>query len=65
MEGFNFFSLIEPLGVITLSLLLITTATGVFRKKLRRRFMTVHKIFAWLTVVFALSHETLVIAFFG
>jgi hypothetical protein len=65
MEGFSFYSLIKPLGATALSLLLITAATGLFRRKLGRRFMKVHKIFAWLTVTAALSHAVLIVILFG
>lgn len=65
MDGFNFVSLIEPLGITALTLLLITVATGLFRRKLGRRFMKVHKTFAWLTVAVALCHGTLVILLFS
>ncbi len=61
MDGFSFHSLIKPLGAATLILLLITVATGQFRRKLGRRFMKTHKIFAWLTVAAALSHAVLIV----
>ncbi len=53
--------LIEPLGICALSSLLITFLTGLFRRRLGRRFMKVHLIFAILTVVIALFHGTLVL----
>jgi DMSO/TMAO reductase YedYZ heme-binding membrane subunit len=65
MEGFSFVSLIKPLGAIALTLLLITAATGLFRRRLGRRFMKVHKTFAWLTVAAALSHAVLIVILFG
>lgn len=65
MEGFSFYSLIKPLGATALTLLLITAATGLFRRKLGRRFMKVHKAFAWLTVAVGLCHAVLVAILFG
>jgi DMSO/TMAO reductase YedYZ heme-binding membrane subunit len=61
MDGFNFNSVIEPLGITALTLLLVTAATGLFRRKLKRRFLTIHKILAILTVTAALCHAVLVI----
>jgi hypothetical protein len=65
MDGFNFISLIEPLGITALTLLLATVATGLFRRKLKRRFLTIHKILAALTVTVALCHAILVMVLFS
>ena len=65
MNGFSWYSLIEPLGITALTLLLTTAATGLFRRKLGRRFMKVHKILAWSTVAVALCHGTLVMLLFS
>ena len=65
MSGFSFHSLIKPLGAATLILLLITFTTGKFRRKIGRRFMKVHNIFAWLTLAAALSHAVLILILFG
>ena len=62
--GFNAFSLIHPLGIFTLILLLLTACTGIFRRKLKKQFMLVHKILAGLTVAAALSHGILVFILF-
>ena len=63
-EAFNAFSLIHPLGISALILLLLTACTGVFRRKLKKRFIIIHKILAGLTVVVALSHAILVFILF-
>ncbi len=65
MDGFNFYSLIEPLGITALTLLLATAVTGLFRRKLKRRFLTIHKILAALTVAIALCHAILVMILFS
>ena len=57
-------SLIRPLGICALSSLLITFLTGVFRRKLGRRFLGIHKVFAFITVIVALSHAVLVLLLF-
>jgi hypothetical protein len=62
--GFSLFSFIKLLGGCALGLALATFGTGLFRRKLGRRFLKVHKIFAWLTVGFALCHGILVLVLF-
>lgn len=63
-DSFSAASLVEPLGISTLSSLIITFLAGVFRRKLGRWFLNIHKIFAYLTVVLAVSHGTLVLVLF-
>ena len=58
------FELIEILGISALSGLLLSFFTGIFRKKLGRKFMTVHKVLAWITVIIALTHGTTVLIVF-
>ncbi len=62
--GVSLFSFVKPLGICALGSALVTFGTGLFRRKLGRRFLKVHKIFAWLTVGFALCHGILVLALF-
>ncbi len=62
--GVSLFSFVKPLGICALGSALVTFITGLFRKKLGRRFLKVHKIFAWLTVGFALCHGILVLVLF-
>jgi hypothetical protein len=57
-------SLVRPLGIGALGLLLITFLTGLFRRKLGRRFLSIHKIFAFMTVVIGLVHGLLVLVLF-
>lgn len=57
-------SLIRPLGICALSLLLVTFLTGLFRRRLGRRFLKLHKILAFLTVGIALCHGLLVLLLF-
>jgi phosphoglycerol transferase MdoB-like AlkP superfamily enzyme len=58
---FSLFSLIRPLGICALVAVSVTFITGLFRKKLGRRFLKVHKTFAWLAIAFALGHGILVL----
>jgi len=62
--GFSLFSFIKLLGGCALGSALATFGTGLFRRKLGRRFLKAHKVFAWLTVGFALCHGILVLALF-
>ncbi len=64
MDGFSTFTLIEVLGVCALVSLSITFLTGLFRKKIGRKFLMVHRLFAWLTVILALSHGITVMIVF-
>lgn len=62
--GFSTFSFIKLLGGCALGSALATFGTGLFRRKLGRRFLKVHKIFAWVTVGFALCHGILILVLF-
>lgn len=62
--GISLFSFVKPLGLCALGSALVAFATGLFRRKLGKRFLKVHRTFAWLTVGFALCHGSLVLALF-
>lgn len=64
-RGRHFFAgrLIKPLGITTLSLLVFTGVTGIFRRKLPRELVRWHKRFGIITLVFALLHAALVVIF--
>jgi len=62
--GISLFSFVKPLGICALGSAMVTFGTGLFRRKLGRRFLKVHKTFAWLTVGFALCHGILVLVLF-
>jgi hypothetical protein len=63
-NDFSVFTLIKVLGVCALASLLITFLTGLFRRKLGRKFLSVHRFLAWLTIVLALSHGITVMIVF-
>ena len=54
---------VAPLGIATFATLFMTVLTGVFRRKLSKRFMIVHKVLAFLALILAASHGLLVILF--
>lgn len=60
-ESFSLSSLVKPLGICALSSLLITFLAGLFRRKLGRRFLKMHRTFAFLTVIIAVFHGILVL----
>ena len=62
--GFSALTLIEVLGVCALASLLITFLTGLFRRKLGRKFLVVHRFFAWQTVMLAFIHGITVMIVF-
>ena len=61
--GFPAYRLVVPLGVLTYTLLVSAALSGLFRRKLKRRFLPLHKIFALLAVSAATLHA--LIAWFG
>jgi len=64
LGAISLFSLVKPLGICALSSLLITFLIGLFRRRLGRRFLKLHKVFACLTVAIALTHGILVLVLF-
>ena len=57
---FSRFSLVRPLGIATLSLICVTFLTGLFRKKLRTRFLKIHLPLVIAAVTLGLTHGLLV-----
>jgi len=64
-SSFSLFSLVEPLGIATLSFVSVTFLTGLFRRKLRRRFLGIHLILAIIAVILGFTHGILVFILFG
>jgi len=60
-RGFRLSKLIEPLGILTLVLLLSTASTGLLMKRNRKLLFKWHKRIAAVTVVSALCHAALVL----
>ena len=58
--GLNAGALVEPMGITTLSLLVVTACFGFFRKKSPRILLAWHKRLAVLTIISAVCHATLV-----
>lgn len=63
--SFSLFSLVEPLGIATLSFVSATFLTGLFRRKLRRRFTKIHLVLAIISVILGFTHGILVFILFG
>ncbi len=64
LGAISLFSMVKPLGICALSSLVITFLIGLFRRRLGRRFLKLHRVLAYLTVAIALSHGILVLVLF-
>jgi len=62
---FSLVSLVRPLGIATLSFVSVTFLTGLFRRKLGRRFLKVHLPLAIVSVILGFIHGILVLVLFG
>ncbi|MFH1715722.1 MAG: hypothetical protein ABIF19_00090 [Planctomycetota bacterium] len=64
-SAFSWFSLVRPLGIATLCCLCATFLTGLFRKKLRARFLKIHLPLAIAAVTLGLTHGLLIFILYG
>ena len=55
-DGLQLYRFTEPLGITTFTLLVLTLCAGLFRRKLKRRFLRIHQALATATVVAATLH---------
>jgi YHS domain-containing protein len=60
-SGLGLGQLVEPFGLATLSLLILTFCFGYFMSKNRRLLFKWHRRLAYVTIVVALCHATLVL----
>ncbi|MHC4116754.1 MAG: hypothetical protein ACYSWO_04520, partial [Planctomycetota bacterium] len=58
--AFSWFSLVKPLGIATLSVVGLTVLTGVFRRKLKARFLKLHRPLAAAALTLGVAHGLLV-----
>lgn len=63
--SFSVHSLIKPLGIATLSFITATFIAGIFRKKLRTKFLKIHLPLAIISLILGLTHGLLVIILWG
>jgi DMSO/TMAO reductase YedYZ heme-binding membrane subunit len=63
--SFSVHSLIKPLGIATLCCMICTFIVGLFRRKLRTKFLKIHAPLAIISVILGLIHGTLVIVLYG
>jgi|SRR3989304_8453454 len=61
----GWFSIVKPVGIAALSSVCLTFLTGLFRRKLGRRFRRIHVTLATIAVILGLSHGLLVFVLFG
>ena len=64
-SSFSLVSFIAPLGIATLCLVSATFLTGLFRRKLGRRFLKLHLYLAIIAVILGLAHGILVFSLFS
>jgi len=60
-EGSSLSALIEPLGIVTLVLLVTTLTMGLLMKRNRRVLFPLHRTLAFITLASALFHGLLVL----
>ena len=63
-SGLSLFSLVKPLGIATLCFVSTTFLTGLFRRKLGKRFLKAHLPLAITSVILGLTHGTLVLVLY-
>ncbi len=63
--SFSVHSLIKPLGIATLSCITATFIAGLFRKKLRTKFLKIHLPLAIISLILGLTHGLLVLILWG
>ncbi len=63
--SFSVHSLIKPLGIATLSCITSTFIVGLFRKKLRTKFLNIHLPLAITSLILGLTHALLVLILWG
>ncbi len=54
--GLQLYRFTAPLGIATFSLLILTACAGLFRRKLKRRFLRIHQTVAAATIITATLH---------
>jgi hypothetical protein len=64
-SSFSLFSLVRPLGITTLCFVFATFLVGLFRRKLRQRFLKIHLPLAVISVILGLTHGILVFVLYG
>ena len=63
--SFSLSFLVKPLGIATLCLVFVTFLTGLFRRKLRQKFLKIHLPLAIISVILGLTHGILVMILYG
>ncbi len=64
-RSFSLSSLVRPLGITTLCFVFTTFLVGLFRRKLRQRFLKIHLLLAIISVILGLTHGILVLVLYG
>jgi hypothetical protein len=56
--------MVEPLGIAALCFVFTTFLTGLFRRKLRQKFLKIHLPLAIISVILGLTHGILVMSLY-
>ena len=64
-SSFSLLFMVKPLGIATLCLVFTTFLTGLFRRKLRLKFLKIHLPLAIISVTLGLTHGILVMILYG
>jgi hypothetical protein len=64
-SSFSLFFIVKPLGIATLCFVFATFLTGLFRRKLRQKFLKTHLPLAIISVILGLTHGILVMILYG
>ncbi|MBC8471600.1 MAG: hypothetical protein H8D56_19230 [Planctomycetes bacterium] len=64
-SSFSLLFMVKPLGIATLCLVFTTFLTGLFRRKLRLKFLKIHLPLAIISVFLGLTHGVLVLILYG
>ena len=63
-NSFSLFFMVEPLGIATLCFVFTTFLTGLFRRKLRQKFLKIPLPLAIISVILGLTHGILVMSLY-
>ena len=59
--SFSYFKLVKPMGIVTLTMIILTVSAGLLRRKKPKFLLKWHKRLGVLTLITALIHATLVL----
>lgn len=64
-SSLSVYSLVKPLGIATLCFVSVTFLTGLFRRKIGKKFLKLHLPLAIASLALGVTHGTLVLVLYG